>query len=1089
MASLTNGSAAAAADERAILREFYDATGGHAWNENYGWAENLPDLCDWHGVICDAQDLQHPSRRLVEGKVLGLKLNSNFVTGRTPISLWELPALQYVDLSYNPHVDVNFVGLQQDANAPVHTIKLRDTGTTSVTGLSFASETLQNLEMSTNKLNSQIPPDLYSLTQLTKLHIAECGLQGNLPNDIHRLSLLHELNLYGNSLTGALPDGMSRLVQLRHLTLSYNQFHGTLPNYLDDFLVLQELWAVNNDFSGPIPSLNRSPDIRNIHLNGNSLTGDIPEDFIVGALDGPGRRIQVNLAHNALEGYVPNTLNNLEDLDIIWTLGDNAWLDFPDSFCDNKNWNAGSVAAFGCNGFMCEPGAFSKEGYRTDDADCQPCGSNRYWGATTCFDQDDHSVLVELYVALSGESWDRNDNWLKQDDFCTWYGITCWDIGDSKDGRVRKIKLPNNNLHGMVPETMYSMKHLTTMDFSRNDIVLTFEDIGESPHMFEINVGRTNTKDFDGISDANSFFRELYVDGTPIAGTIPREIFDVQNLQVLSMQECDLSGELDEALFNLVSLEELHLSNNNLKGALPNRWNELENLQILSLANNQLKGPLPPSFDTASSLKAVSLQDQMTKGGGITGTVHPFSTSRTLRSLRLANNKLEGDLPEDFLGSLEGDYPITVDLSNNLVTGKVHGSWTRFQQLNLLLEGNFITDVEDHLCHQSDWMSGAVKSFGCDAILCPAGTMGGRREYLDSKCQVCKYTGGNERLASYLGQASCGDDAEDMSERDILELLYKKLGGDGWHAKQNWMSEQSVCDWYGIDCDESGSVTSIQLGGNQLVGSFPTEIYQLPNLVRLKLYSNTIYFNFAGIENAKSLETLSLDNTGLNSVKGIGKARSLVEVNVANNKLKGPLPEELSRLINLKSFDLSHNGLTGFLPYWLRSLVSLTTFSASHNKLSGPVHDFATLSNLIYLDVSHNQLTGPVPSTLFGSAPTDEKVVADLSSNKLSGAVPGDLSQLSRLSLQVEGNQITDIDSELCKVGGWNDFEVEAFGCNGILCPAGTWNRLGRQSNEDGPCVSCRKSKYMGTTNCHSGASMRTLGLWAVGLISWMLLA
>jgi hypothetical protein len=232
-----------------------------------------------------------------------------------------------------------------------------------------------------------------------------------------------------------------------------------------------------------------------------------------------------------------------------------------------------------------------------------------------------------------------------------------------------------------------------------------------------------------------------------------------------------------------------------------------------------------------------------------------------------------------------------------------------------------------------------------------------------------------------------------------------------------------------------------------------------------------------------------LDNTGLESLEGIGQARSLVELNVDYNKLSGPIPEEMSRLVNLRTFDVSHNKLDGFLPYWLRSLVSLTTLSASNNKFSGPVYDFATLGDLIYLDLSHNQLTGPVPSTLFGSAADDEKAVADFSFNKLSGTVPGDLSHLSRLSLQVEGNYISGVDSALCDVEGWNDYGVHSFGCDAILCPAGTWNQLGRQSAEDVPCNPCRKAKYMGTTHCNSGAaSLRTLGLWAVGVISWMLL-
>jgi Leucine-rich repeat (LRR) protein len=237
-ASSLTAASAASVDERAVLLEFYEATGGHAWNENYGWAENLPDLCDWHGVICNREDLDHsrPTTRKLQDNdsvVLGLKLNSNFVTGRTPISLWQLPQLELLDVSYNPHLDVTFVGLQQDSTgSPLQTAKLHDTATTSIVGLGFASETLLILDVSQNRFHSQIPTDLYSLTQLTSLHAAECGFLGSIPDDIHRLSMLHELNLYQNDLTGTLPDGMYRLVQLRHLTLSYNQFHGSLPNYL-----------------------------------------------------------------------------------------------------------------------------------------------------------------------------------------------------------------------------------------------------------------------------------------------------------------------------------------------------------------------------------------------------------------------------------------------------------------------------------------------------------------------------------------------------------------------------------------------------------------------------------------------------------------------------------------------------------------------------------------------------------------------------------------------------------------------------------------------------------------------------------------
>ena len=224
--------------------------------------------------------------------------------------------------------------------------------------------------------------------------------------------------------------------------------------------------------------------------------------------------------------------------------------------------------------------------------------------------------------------------------------------------------------------------------------------------------------------------------------------------------------------------------------------------------------------------------------------------------------------------------------------------------------------------------------------------------------------------------------------------------------------------------------------------------------------------SFEGIEQAENLQTLSLDSTGLGSLEGIGQARSLRELSVSRNNLSGPIPEEFSRLINLATLDLSFNGLSGFLPYWFRGLVSLKTFTASNNKFSGPVSDFGALRELRYLDLSFNELTGSIPETLLSSAPSDEKVVVDLSHNMISGVIPAEISRMTRLSLQLQDNRIEQIDPSLCSVEGINDFDVLSFGCDGILCPAGTYNSLGRQSSEDLPCSPCDKAQFMGATHC-----------------------
>jgi Leucine-rich repeat (LRR) protein len=1072
--------------------EFYEATGGHAWNENYGWAQNLPDLCDWHGVLC-ADGKGDRMLQEQDGVVAGLKLSSNFLTGRTPSSLWRLPSLTLVDVSYNPNLDVDFAGLNGDTTKLEH-LEMRQTGTTSVSGVSQARETLEIVNLSENKLNTQFPPDLYELTKLTTLHLAECHLRGSLPDNIHRLSMLRELNLYKNDLTGTLPEGLSRLVHMRHLTLSFNQFHGTLPAFIsDDMFLLEQFWATNNDFTGTIPSFASAPGIFKLYLNGNSFSGEFPQNFLEATIGGPNNNIlSINLSHNEFTGVIPESIDRLSDLEINWRLGDNKWEGVPEVLCDNENWNEGNIAEFGCFGLLCPPGEYSRLGFATEEEPCRTCDTAEYYGATNCFDKDERSVLTELYAATGGEKWLRNKGWLDSSiSVCEWEGIVCWNAGDSRDGRIRWIELPNNNLQGEIPESIFSVEHMTTLDVSRNPVTVPFNNIAKAQHLHSINVAGTNTKDFDGIENANSFFRRLYADQTPISGTIPKELLRVSNLEVLSLQECDLNGEMPADLFDaMTSLQELYLSNNNLRGNIPDRWDILENLEVLSLAMNQFRGPLPSTFGTAPSLTSVSVQDQLTKGGGLTGSLPSFAQTQTLSQLHFGSNKIEGELPDDFLATVEEDALLTIDLTNNKLTGTVHGSYDRFRKMNIYLQGNRISEIDSDLCNNAAWMSGGVGSFGCDAILCPAGTMGGRRQFSDIGCQVCPR--GSSGGALYLGQVGCGEDAVAKGERGILELLFNRMGGPNWSRSDNWMTDTSVCSWYGIDCEEDGSVASIQLGSNQLTGSFPTEIYQLPSLIRLKLHGNFFAMDFTGIENARHLRTLDLENTGLPTLNGIGQARSLVELKVGHNNIQGGLPEELSRLVNLETLDVSHNNLNSVVPSWLGGLVSLKTLSASNTGLSGPMPDFASLSGLVYIDLSSNRLSGPLPPSLLAAAPSDEKVVVDLSHNRIGGNVPAELGRLTLLSIQLQDNMITTVDGSLCEIVGLNDFSVMSYGCDGILCPVGTFSSLGRQSNDDMPCEPCSKAKYMGATHCgKSSADARTklsFGLALGAALSWYMM-
>jgi len=1131
--------------ERSILRELYEATNGPTWNDNTGWAHDTDDVCTWTGIDCRLSP-EESERSDGRNPVIGIYLGDNFLSGRTPASLWKLPELTTLDLSFNPALDVDF-GSLADATIvggaalvpPLETVNVRKTGTTSVKGVASLANTITKLVLSECQFESQFPPDLLELRKLNSLSLSECSLRGNLPDGddsgISQLSQLRIFDVYDNDLTGTLPEGIASLVHLRSLILSKNQFHGKLPQFVNDELVmLEQFWVNFNDFTGTIPAFDKQPSISKLYLNGNSFTGEIPPTFLEAAITGPegfptaeNPIMMINLGKNEFTGILPESLDRLSLLPITWRLGGNAWTDVAPQLCDNTNWNEGGIARFGCQGLICPPRTYSAAGFYTEEDPCEPCSTSEYFGTFDCFDQDDRAVLMDLYARLGGENWIHSEGWkdaprfVADDDYsgewydyCDWYGIECWELGDSKDRRVRKIELGNNNLVGVMPETIFSIEHMTTLDVSNNhQLTVGFRSIGRSEHVYSVNVGGTQTKDFDGIQHANDFFKRLYADNTPIAGTLPAEITRIHNLQVLSLQECEMNGELPADLFAMSSLEELYLTQNNLQGVLPDRWGSLMNLQVLAMAKNAFRGNIPESLGDAPSLRALSLKDQISKGGGFSGSLPSFRKSRSLSQLILADNKLEGTLPDELLVASQGfsaDEELNtlfhIDLTNNKLTGTVQASYERFHQLDLYLGGNLISAIDERLCTYPNplWMSGGVGAYGCEALLCPQGTYnhGGRRQYTDDSCLPCGAHKKKSGLAalSYLGQSSCGvedlgidvgpsfgeiEAAEEATaataavaqsmERAVLDALFESTGGSDnqWKSSTGWKEDADFCTWYGIDCDENGSVASIQLGSNGLKGGLPTSIWTLPNLVHLKIYGNQIDIDFTGVEGARNLQTLGLDDTGLKSIEGIGMARSVKKLNVGYNDLTGNFPEELSRLVNLELLDVSHNKFTGELPFWLRNFVSLTSFTASHNNLQGDIPDFATLIKLSFLDLSHNQFGGTIPQTLLAGSQPNFKIVVDLSHNQIEGIVPGALTRLTRLSIQLQENKITSIDEQLCAIGGWNDFDAMTFGCDGILCPVGTWNSLGRESSEEVPCEPCAKAKFMGATTC--GSSTTTL--------------
>ncbi|WP_405401002.1 T9SS type B sorting domain-containing protein [Maribacter sp. Asnod2-G09] len=266
-----------------------------------------------------------------------------------------------------------------------------------------------------------------------------------------------------------------------------------------------------------------------------------------------------------------------------------------------------------------------------------------------------------------------------------------------------------------------------------------------------------------------------------------------------------------------------------------------------------------------------------------------------------------------------------------------------------------------------------------------------------------------------------------LDELEALQALYNETGGPNWVSEtdvdptDNWvfatpLIDTDVTNWYGVTVS-LGRVISIDLDnntntGNNLIGTIPTELDNLENLVYLDLSDQT---NLTGpipdsIGNLLNLESLFLNGNELSGFipPVLGNLSNLKVLWLNSSNLSGTIPPELGNLSNLETLLLSGNQLTGTIPIELGDLNSLRVLQLSFNQLTGEIPaELGLLSNLFSLSLRQNNLTGEIPESIYDLS---NLRFLFLENNQLEGPISpsiGDLSVLELLTIrfnQFEGS-------------------------------------------------------------------------------------
>eukprot|EP00593_Proboscia_inermis_P006975 CAMPEP_0171310638 /NCGR_PEP_ID=MMETSP0816-20121228/20809_1 /TAXON_ID=420281 /ORGANISM="Proboscia inermis, Strain CCAP1064/1" /LENGTH=195 /DNA_ID=CAMNT_0011794869 /DNA_START=624 /DNA_END=1208 /DNA_ORIENTATION=+ len=194
------------------------------------------------------------------------------------------------------------------------------------------------------------------------------------------------------------------------------------------------------------------------------------------------------------------------------------------------------------------------------------------------------------------------------------------------------------------------------------------------------------------------------------------------------------------------------------------------------------------------------------------------------------------------------------------------------------------------------------------------------------------------------------------------------------------------------------------------------ELFLLPSLSSLSLYSNPIDFSFKGIEKAKRLTHIFLDATTLKSIDGIGKAPSLKEAHLRFNSLERI--DEIYQLSQLTYASMSNNKIVN-IPANLSDLSELKVLLLKENQIRVTLDEMVFPSSLRMLDLSSNHITGTIPSSFLNTIPTNGDMIVDLSGNLLRGIIPATLARFERLELYLRNNYFDGIPAELCMKTNW----------------------------------------------------------------------
>ncbi|KAK8984268.1 hypothetical protein V6N11_029585 [Hibiscus sabdariffa] len=553
---------------------------------------------------------------------------------------------------------------------------------------------------------------------------------------------------------------------------------------------------------------------------------------------------------------------------------------------------------------------------------------------------------------------------------------------------LTSLSVANSGLLGRLPEEIFQMPALQTLDLSNNELLqgwfpkfplnasLKTLSLGDTSFGGQVpesigNLEQLTRIDLGGLSKLVS----IELQGNKQSGTIPPTLFGIPSLQELDLSQNQFNGSIRD----FDGLEALSLSSNNLSGLIPmSFFQNLRNLSVLDLSFNKF------SIDATSFLSLPTFTKLSMASCNLTKFPHFMKNQSELINLDLSNNQIRGEIPiwtwkltnldylnlshnllVEFQGPLK-DITLNVgvlDLHGNQLRGQIPAQIGGFLSFVSLSSNNFHGSIPESICSNS--------------LL----------QLLDLS---------NNSLSGSIPQCLFN-----MSVAVVLNLKRNNLSGitpdtfskscrlQTLNLNQN-RSEGKVPKSL-VNCK---SLEVLDIGNNQIKGTFPCHLKNIDQLHVLVLRSNKFNGQIACPGSNSGWPMLQIFDIAANNFRG-----KLPLTSLGTWEAMQPSPykhqSELSHFLflmpsgstryyqdasqshpflgdlqELESIDLSSNGLRGEIPSQLANLNFLSVLNVSNNKLAGPIPTRTQIQSFPESSFENNAgLCGPPLKTMCGSSP------------------------------------------------------------------------------------------------------------------------